>query len=125
MDRYLDLAEERIRQAIERGEFDDLPGAGKPLDLGDDDPGWWALRKLRELVEEEQLAEMAEELQREVDALMLEPDESAVKQQARELYARNVALNELLPPGRRIPALDETSILRQWRAMYRLRRPRL
>jgi hypothetical protein len=27
------LAEERIREAMERGEFDDLPGAGKPLPL--------------------------------------------------------------------------------------------
>lgn len=30
------IAEERIREAIERGEFDDLPGKGKPLDLDDD-----------------------------------------------------------------------------------------
>ncbi len=27
--------EERIREAIERGEFDNLEGAGKPLDLDD------------------------------------------------------------------------------------------
>ena len=32
------LAERRIEEAIERGEFDDLPGAGKPLDLDDLDP---------------------------------------------------------------------------------------
>ena len=31
------LAERRIREALERGEFDDLPGAGKPLAL-DDEP---------------------------------------------------------------------------------------
>jgi hypothetical protein len=30
------IAEERIREAIERGEFDDLPGKGEPLDLEDD-----------------------------------------------------------------------------------------
>jgi hypothetical protein len=30
------IAEERIREAIEQGEFDDLPGKGKPLDLEDD-----------------------------------------------------------------------------------------
>ncbi len=29
------IAEERIRQAQERGEFDDLPGRGGPLDLED------------------------------------------------------------------------------------------
>ena len=38
--------ERAIREAQERGEFDDLPGAGKPLaDLGDpDDPMWWVRR---------------------------------------------------------------------------------
>ncbi|MCG6980697.1 MAG: DUF1992 domain-containing protein [Deltaproteobacteria bacterium] len=30
------LAEERIRDAIQRGEFDNLPGSGKPLILEDD-----------------------------------------------------------------------------------------
>jgi len=30
------LAEERIKQAQERGDFDDLPGRGRPLDLDDD-----------------------------------------------------------------------------------------
>ena len=32
------LAERRIEEAIARGEFDDLPGAGQPLDLDDLDP---------------------------------------------------------------------------------------
>jgi hypothetical protein len=31
-----DLIEEHIRRAHARGEFDNLPGAGKPLDLGED-----------------------------------------------------------------------------------------
>lgn len=30
------LVEERIQDAMRRGEFDDLPGAGKPLELDDD-----------------------------------------------------------------------------------------
>ena len=30
------IAEERIREALSRGEFDDLPGQGKPLKLDDD-----------------------------------------------------------------------------------------
>ncbi len=35
----------QIREAQERGDFDDLPGAGKPLDLSDaDDPDWWLKR---------------------------------------------------------------------------------
>ncbi|SMH27921.1 protein of unknown function [Rathayibacter oskolensis] len=40
--------ETTIQQAIRRGEFDDLPGAGKPLQgLGaSHDPDWWIRRKI-------------------------------------------------------------------------------
>lgn len=40
--------ETAIQQAIRRGEFDDLPGYGKPLEgLGDHhDPDWWIRRKI-------------------------------------------------------------------------------
>ena len=46
--------EEQIRVAMERGDFDDLPGAGKPIEgLGDShDPDWW----LKKLVEREKIA---------------------------------------------------------------------
>lgn len=39
----------RIRAAIEAGEFDNLPGVGKPCPLIDEpyDPYWWIRRKLR------------------------------------------------------------------------------
>jgi hypothetical protein len=43
----------QIRQAMQRGEFDDLPGQGKPIeDLGaEHDPDWW----LKRLVEREHI----------------------------------------------------------------------
>ena len=34
------LAERKIEEAIASGEFDNLPGAGRPLDLDDEDPLW-------------------------------------------------------------------------------------
>lgn len=42
------FVETSIQQAIRRGEFDNLPGAGKPLpDLGTaHDPDWWIRRKI-------------------------------------------------------------------------------
>ncbi|MGB7447543.1 MAG: DUF1992 domain-containing protein [Ornithinimicrobium sp.] len=45
--------EHTIRQAQRRGDFDDLPGAGKPLASLDrpDDPDWW----LRDLIRREKL----------------------------------------------------------------------
>lgn len=43
----------QLRQAMERGDFDDLPGAGKPIeDLGrQHDPDWW----VKQLVERERI----------------------------------------------------------------------
>lgn len=48
------VAERRIEQAMKEGKFDNLPGAGKPLEL-DAAPAeenarllWWALRILRQ-----------------------------------------------------------------------------
>jgi hypothetical protein len=40
--------ENAIQQAIRRGEFDNLPGAGKPLEglTGRHDPDWWIRRKI-------------------------------------------------------------------------------
>lgn len=43
------LAENKIRAAIEAGEFDNLPGIGQPAPIVDEpyDPHWWLRRKLR------------------------------------------------------------------------------
>ena len=44
--------DEQIRLAMRRGDFDDLPGAGEPLDLGaPNDPDWW----LKKLIERERI----------------------------------------------------------------------
>ncbi len=45
--RYESWAERQIREAIDRGEFDNLPGAGKPIPgLIDRDEDWWVKRFL-------------------------------------------------------------------------------
>lgn len=51
--RYESVVDQRIREAQEAGAFDDLPGAGKPLQglRGPDDPNWW----LRSYLEREGL----------------------------------------------------------------------
>ncbi|MGZ4436850.1 MAG: DnaJ family domain-containing protein [Nocardioidaceae bacterium] len=42
----------QVRKAMERGEFDNLPGAGKPLKLPDrHDPDWW----VKQLIEREKI----------------------------------------------------------------------
>ena len=40
----LPYAERKIREAMDRGEFDDLPGSGQPLPDLNDDPMWWLKR---------------------------------------------------------------------------------
>lgn len=42
---YESWIDRQIREATERGEFDNLPGAGKPLNL-DPDEDWWIKAKL-------------------------------------------------------------------------------
>lgn len=43
------VAENRIREAIEEGQFDDLPGSGKPIPDIDEpyDPDWWIKQWIR------------------------------------------------------------------------------
>ena len=57
------VADNKIRAAIEAGEFDNLPGFGKPSPVIDEpyDPMWWVRRKLRQ---EELPADPRDEWQR-------------------------------------------------------------
>jgi hypothetical protein len=64
------LAEQKLAEAVSRGEFDDLPGAGRPLDLEEDPLVPQDLRmafrilKNAGYVPAEYLREMREELRR-------------------------------------------------------------
>ena len=64
------LAEQKLAEAVSRGEFDDLPGAGKPLDLEEDplvpEDLRMAFRILKNAgyVPQEYLKEVREELRR-------------------------------------------------------------
>ncbi|QIK75113.1 DUF1992 domain-containing protein [Nocardioides piscis] len=53
--------EQQLRVAFERGDFDDLPGAGKPIEgLGTEhDPDWW----IKKLIERERLSVLPPALQ--------------------------------------------------------------
>jgi Domain of unknown function (DUF1992) len=51
-ERYESAADRLVREAQERGEFDNLPGAGKPLRIRNpNDPDWW----VKSWIEREQL----------------------------------------------------------------------
>jgi hypothetical protein len=59
---WLPLVERRILDAMDRGEFDNLPGAGKPIPDVDVfyDPGWW----VRKWIRREHLRDLSDELRR-------------------------------------------------------------
>jgi len=83
----------QVRQAMERGDFDDLPGAGKPIpDLGTHhDPDWW----VKQLIEREritgvlppalQLRKDDAELDGRLDALASHPE---VRREVEDFNAR-------------------------------------
>jgi DnaJ homologue, subfamily C, member 28, conserved domain len=108
-DRMLvDPAERQIREAIQRGEFDHLPGAGKPLpDLGTIyEPGWWARRWLERARAEDAAAEVRRAIARELPFLRSDPDRSRAARRAAELNAVIAALNERLPDGEAVAPVE-------------------
>lgn len=121
MDEPLDPVERQIREAMERGEFDDLPGAGRPLDLGDDEPDWWARRRLAELRRLEEQAELVTAITASVDDLWAEPDLHRLRRRVSELNSRIEETNRRLDPGLALSAIDHADAERRWRAMWRLR----
>jgi hypothetical protein len=93
----------QVRQAMERGDFDDLPGAGKPIaDLGEThDPNWW----LKKLVEREHIAVLPPslalrkedaELDDTLDRLNVEAE---VRRHVTDFNERVIAARYRLPEG--------------------------
>ena len=105
------IAENRIRDAMQAGEFDNLPGAGKPLpNLTDGyDPEWW----LKQLVQREQISvlppslEVLRKVESEMAAIWLLADEAKVRSRLlalnREIAKVNARATEG-PPTRRLTA---------------------
>lgn len=95
--------DQQIQQAIARGDFDDLPGAGKPIEgLGEEhDPDWW----LKNLVERERLVVLPPSIQLRKDDAELDEllDRQASEQAAREVVedfnARVIRARYQIPTG--------------------------
>lgn len=95
--------DQQIRVAMERGDFDDLPGAGKPLgDLGSsNDPDWW----VKKLVERERLVVLppSVQLRKEDAGLEARLDSLAAEREVRaaveDFNQRVIAARYRLPEG--------------------------
>jgi hypothetical protein len=102
------IAEERIREAMARGEFANLPGAGKPLHLEDDAMVCEDLRIAYKILKNAGCIPPELELRKEIltlrDLLRTIEEEDAKKNKIRELNYKLLKLNIM---GRRTVNLDE------------------
>ena len=127
MDRYESPVDRAIREATERGAFDDLPGAGKPLNLKRvGDPDWW----IKDLVEREQISpDLTVSLRREADSfpesLLVLPTEDAVRAVLEDFNDRVKADWRRPRTGPSSPVVarrvDVDAVVEQW---HQLRRER-
>ena len=111
----------QIRQAAERGEFEDLPGSGAPLENLDKpyDEMWWVKRKLRD----EQLSYLPPSLalRKEAHEVLEGVSEARTEAEVRDrIDAINEKIRDAIRLGIRGPALYLTPfnvdrIVAQWR----------
>jgi hypothetical protein len=109
--------EQQIREAQERGAFENLAGAGKPLPGLDEphDPMWWVKRKLRD--EKLSLLPDALQIRLDLDRALEARTETELRQSLRELNERIARLNSRVaegPPTTLAP-VDIDAVVLRWR----------
>lgn len=122
--RFESLLDRQIRAAQERGEFDDLPGAGKPLasDTAPYRPDWW----INQVVHREKagayaippvlaLKKTADELAAGAAEYVYERD---VRAAVAEYNAQAERVRKLPQEGRAVvlPSLEADTVVAKWRA---------
>src|SRR6185312_16885356 len=131
MEQRAQIVETSIQQAIRRGEFDDLPGAGKPLPglTGTHDPAWWIRRK----IEREQLTGLGPpaltlrtehaEFEAKLDRLA---SERAVREHVADFNRRVVEARRQLQGGPPVvtPTREVDVEVARWRERRRTPKPR-
>ena len=108
---YEKIVEQRIQEAMEKGEFENLPGMGKPIPLEDDSHVPEDLRLAYKLLKNAdclppELLEKKEILQME-DMLAAIPDE---KERYKLIKKINFKIMKLNVMGRKSPLLEEKQI---------------
>ncbi len=114
--------DQQVRQAMARGEFDDLPGTGKPIEnLGTQhDPDWW----VKQLIERERITGvLPPALQLRKDDLELDDrldrltSEREVRQELEDFNRRIINARRQLEGGPPVitPTRDVEAEVRRWR----------
>ena len=116
---YESWVDRQIREAVERGAFDDLPGAGRPLPGRGEayDEDWWVKRKL----EREQVSLLPPSLQlkrdaeRALDEALAAPTEEAARRVLEAINARIRESHRFTPAGPPVllRAYDVDEVLRR------------
>jgi hypothetical protein len=105
------IIEQRIKEAQERGEFDELPGQGQPLKIEDDSHIPEDLRLAYKILKNADCLPPELELRKEIRQMedMLEgiPDE---KEKYRMIKKINFKIMQLNMPRKKSPLLEETEI---------------
>jgi hypothetical protein len=112
--------EAQIRVAMEKGAFDNLPGAGKPLPNLDQayDPLWW----VKELVQREQISmlppslELLRKVEKELATIEKLHDEATVRRRLAALNIEIAKVNATVVDGppTRLGTLDVDQIVARW-----------
>ncbi|HEY0573762.1 MAG TPA: DUF1992 domain-containing protein [Pseudonocardia sp.] len=122
--RYESAVDRAIREAQERGEFDNLPGKGKPLPGldGPDDELWWVRDYIRRegLSTEELLPEslqLRKQIERVDEAVAGLPSERAVRDHVHELN-RQIRRARIVPSGPPVVLrlVDPDQAVARWQA---------
>ena len=115
------IADAKIEQAIRDGQFENLDGFGKPLDidLSTMDDFWW----LKEKAKREQLnllppaMILKREVEQETQEILKLDDEQGVRQRVRKLNQTIIAANMKIlwgPPSQVMP-INETQFIQKWK----------
>jgi hypothetical protein len=120
---YESSVDRQLREAQERGEFDNLPGMGKPLpDAGREyDEDWWVKDWLRREGEASAVLPPTLQLRREAEDLEKLVDRRSTEAGVRELVAnlneqiRKARVGLLNGPPVLLPPFDAEAVVRGWR----------
>ena len=121
IEKFESFAERKIREAQAEGQFDSLPGFGKPIpDLdGPDDENWWIKNKLRQegLVVLPPILEARRDIEKTLEAIRSMPSEYRVRLALKALNERIRAAHFSIAggPADGVRPVDVEVVVTNWR----------